>query len=60
MDLLIQFRRAVCEFMFDVLDKFLHVALHLFHSLPHVKYDLDTRQRPGMTLVACLARSLRA
>ena len=30
--------------MLDILDEFLHIAMHFFYPLPHVKYDLDTRQ----------------
>ena len=43
-DFLVQFRGTVYKLPFDILDEFLHLALHFFHPLPHVKDNLDTRQ----------------
>ncbi len=44
MNFLVQLRRAIRKFILDVFDKLLHLALHIFQTLPHVQNDFDTRQ----------------
>ena len=56
-DFLMQFGRTDCKFTLHVFDEFLHIALHFFHPLPHVKYDLDTRQVHAEIASEILARA---
>jgi len=41
---LIQFRRPLGKFALHVFREFLHLALHLLQSPPHIKNDFDSGQ----------------
>src|SRR5207248_2579940 len=41
LDLLIEFGRSIRKFALDVLNEFLHLALHVFQPLPHVENDFN-------------------
>jgi len=42
LDPLVQFRRPLLKFAFNVLDKLLHLVMHVFQPLPHVQDHFDT------------------
>ena len=44
LDLLVQLRGAIREFVLDIFDKCLHFALHLFQTLAHVQNDFHSGQ----------------
>jgi len=44
LNLLVEFRGTIREFVLDIFDECLHFALHLFQPLAHIQNDLHSGQ----------------